>query len=69
MKSTSLKSFLLLLILKSFVAMGNSHPITDLEIKDLSEDKNISKSVDDATDDSYTCVYIPSDLDFCNFIT
>ncbi|RLU15588.1 hypothetical protein DMN91_012582 [Ooceraea biroi] len=72
MRSTSLESFLLLFTLKLFVAVGNAYPITDLELEDLSEENNMSKSasisVNDASIESHTCVYVPPDLDLCNFI-
>jgi len=68
MRGTSLESFLLLLVLESFVAMA--HPIADLG--ELSEENSVatsaSNSVHDDSNASYTCVYIPPDLDFCNFI-
>lgn len=67
-----MESILLLFTIKSFIAVGNAYPITDLEMEDLSEENNVSKSanisVNDASPASYTCVYIPPDLDFCNFI-
>jgi hypothetical protein len=68
MRGTWLESFLLLLVLRSFVAMA--HPIADLETEELSVENSISRSASNSDDSiaSYTCVYIPPDLDFCNFI-
>jgi len=62
-----LEPFLFFFILKLFVAMGNTYPITGSE---LSKNNNIMTSINDsaATVTPYVCVYIPPNLDFCKFI-
>ncbi|XP_018044549.1 PREDICTED: uncharacterized protein LOC108684638 isoform X1 [Atta colombica] len=63
-----LEPFLFFFILKLFVAMGNTYPITGSE---LSKNNNIMTSINDsaATVTPYVCVYIPPNLDFCKFIS
>ncbi|XP_018303513.1 uncharacterized protein [Mycetomoellerius zeteki] len=65
-----LESFLFLFILKLFVAMGNTYPITGSDME-LSRNNNIMTSINDsaASVTPYTCVYIPPNLDFCKFIS
>ncbi|KAL0101437.1 hypothetical protein PUN28_018933 [Cardiocondyla obscurior] len=68
MWSALLKSFFFLCILKSFViVVGNAYPTDSSDIK-LARDNNIMTPISDTTTVTpYTCVYIPSNLDFCNF--
>lgn len=64
MWSASLQSFFFLFTLKLFVAVGNAHPITDVSDIELSKANNIMTPVT-----TYTCVYIPSNLELCQFIS
>lgn len=70
MWDASLVSFLFLFTLKSFVAVGNAYPTTDSDIEPA-RDNNIMTLVNDTAVSvtPYTCVYIPSNLDFCRFVS
>lgn len=64
-------SFLFLFTLKLFVLMGNAYPVIDNEeiVKNNSiMKKSANVPIEDAVSvTSYTCVYIPSNLDSCKF--
>lgn len=70
---TFLELFLLFFTLKIFVVVGNAHPLTEHKedfLKSNNKIKNLStiKNNTVASIAPYICVYIPSDLDRCDFV-
>jgi len=72
---TFLELFLLSFALKIFVVAGYAYPLTDLLKEDFSNNNNNRMKSLSTTKNStaalitlYTCVYIPSDLDRCDFV-
>ncbi|XP_077260616.1 uncharacterized protein LOC143896550 isoform X1 [Temnothorax americanus] len=67
MWGAKLESFLFLFTLKSCIAVGNAYPTSGSDVEPAKN--NIMNLINDATPSvtSYSCVYIPSNLDLCRF--
>ncbi|XP_029173020.1 uncharacterized protein LOC114941979 [Nylanderia fulva] len=73
MRNISLESFLFLFTLKLFILMGHTFPVTDLDNERIVKDNSMMKrniSINDTVVGTpYICVYVPPNLDSCNFIS
>ncbi|XP_012232701.1 uncharacterized protein [Linepithema humile] len=70
---TFLELFLLSFTLQTFIVVGNAHPLTEYKedfLKDNNEMKSLSITKNNTASSitPYICVYIPSDLDRCDFV-